>query len=40
MPRYKDCQFQINYLDNGFLSMFKAFKHFETVPENLLGESI
>lgn len=40
MPRYSDYQFQINYLDNGFLSMFKAFKHLGMVPEGLLGESI
>lgn len=40
MPRYSDYKFQINYLDNGFLSMFKAFKHLGMVPEGLLGERI
>ena len=25
MPRYKDYQFQINYNDNGFMNMLKAF---------------
>lgn len=40
MPRYSDYQFQINYNDNGFLSLFKAFKYLKMVPESLLGDSI
>lgn len=40
MPRYSDYKFQINYLDNGFLSMFKAFKYLGMVPEGLLGDSV
>ena len=40
MPRYKDYQFQINYNDNGFMNMLKAFVILKCIPMSLFIQNI
>lgn len=40
MPRYTDKKFQINILDNGFLSIFRAIKYLKVVPISLLDQMV
>ncbi len=40
MPRYDDCQFQINYNDNGFMNMLKAFVLLKCIPISLFVQNI
>jgi len=40
MPRYNDYQFQINYNDNGFMNMLKAFVILKCIPISLFTQNI
>lgn len=40
MPRYNDYQFQINYNDNGFMNMLKAFVILKCIPMSLFVQNI